>query len=64
MPRYEFNCQSCGNKFIVAISIAERDKVKCPECGSKNIKQLFSPVSVGKDSGGDNCNTCGSRTFG
>lgn len=64
MPRYEFNCQKCGNTFIVAISIAERDKVRCPDCGSKNIKQKFSPISISNSSAKGSSGGCGAGSFG
>ncbi len=65
MPRYEFDCKHCATNFTVAISIAERDKVKCPNCGSKNIKQKFTPVSIGGTSCKPNdCGSCGSQSFG
>ncbi|NLT19962.1 MAG: zinc ribbon domain-containing protein [Syntrophomonadaceae bacterium] len=42
MPIFEFECKDCGQKFDLMISNADKDKVKCPQCGTGNIKQLIS----------------------
>ena len=44
MPTYEFMCQKCEKQFSVNISISdyEKKKYKCPECGSKKVKQLIT----------------------
>ncbi|MDD3853410.1 MAG: zinc ribbon domain-containing protein [Syntrophomonadaceae bacterium] len=42
MPIYEFECKDCSNKFDLMIPNADKDKVKCPQCGAANIKQLIS----------------------
>lgn len=47
MPAYDFRCKTCEHKFTVRISITERDKVKCPECNSSSVQQLFTPIAVG-----------------
>jgi len=41
MPTYEFKCENCGHQFSEFTSVKERDNVKCPKCGSKNIKQIY-----------------------
>jgi len=67
MPRYEFLCKHCEDRFIVSISIVDRDKVKCPKCGGGSVKQIFSPINIGKgnSSGGDTgCGSCDKRSFG
>ena len=48
MPTYEFKCKKCGNRFEMAESIGQHDKhkEKCPECGSKSIKNVISAASV------------------
>lgn len=62
MPAYDFRCKTCEHKFTVRISITERDKVRCPECNSSSIQQLFTPISVTvkSDSGGSCDSGCGS----
>lgn len=64
MPAYDFRCKTCEHKFTVRISITERDKVKCPECNSSSIQQLFTPISVTvKSDGKSSCDiSCGSST--
>lgn len=42
MPIFDFSCQDCGNKFDLMISNRDKDKVKCPECGSSKVRQLLS----------------------
>ncbi|HHV16272.1 MAG TPA: zinc ribbon domain-containing protein [Gelria sp.] len=42
MPIFDFLCQQCGHNFDVMISNADKDKVKCPECNSGDVKQLLS----------------------
>jgi len=59
MPAYDFKCKSCGHTFTSRVSISERDKVRCPECNSKNLQQLFQSFAVqmkGNDAGG--CGSC------
>jgi putative FmdB family regulatory protein len=43
MPTYDYTCLECKKEFSVTLSIKEHDdeKVKCPECGSEKIEQLF-----------------------
>ncbi|MHB9095328.1 MAG: FmdB family zinc ribbon protein [Eubacteriales bacterium] len=68
MPAYDFKCKSCEDKFTVRISISERDRVKCPKCGSSIVQQVFTPISVAVKTGGEahSCDlSCGSsRKFG
>ncbi len=46
MPTYEYGCEKCGNKFILVLSLREyekeRERVRCPKCRSKRVKQVFS----------------------
>ncbi|MBU7005408.1 FmdB family zinc ribbon protein [Phosphitispora fastidiosa] len=46
MPAYDFRCKSCDSQFTVRVSISERDKVRCPDCGTSNVKQVLTPFSV------------------
>jgi len=64
MPAYDFKCHNCDDKFTVRISISERDKVKCPKCGSSGVKQVFTPfaVSVKSNKSGTCDLSCGSKT--
>ncbi|RLG44241.1 MAG: zinc ribbon domain-containing protein [Thermoproteota archaeon] len=42
MPTYEFRCNACNHKFELFISMNERDKVRCPKCGSPDVTQLLT----------------------
>ena len=49
MPDYEFECTKCSKVFTDHESFAEHDKhpaVKCPDCGSTEVRQLVAPVGV------------------
>lgn len=47
MPIFDFDCQDCGKTFDIKISNQDKDKVKCPECGSSQVKQKLSLFSTG-----------------
>ncbi|MCG0277001.1 MAG: zinc ribbon domain-containing protein [Thermanaeromonas sp.] len=46
MPLYEFQCKDCGEKFSVRVSWQEKDKATCPSCKGRNLKQLFSGITI------------------
>lgn len=64
MPNYEFTCRDCGNRFEVMVSWKDKDKVTCPSCGSKEIKEHFGAFAMGssRGSGGgsSSAGSCGS----
>jgi putative FmdB family regulatory protein len=42
MPTYSYTCKKCGNEFDLVLSFREFEEgknLRCPDCGSKNIKQ-------------------------
>ena len=42
MPLYEFMCASCGERFEIISSDAERDEnAVCPSCGGRDVSQVF-----------------------
>ena len=48
MPIYEYERRSCSEKFEAFRSINDKDsEVKCPRCGTKNSKRVFSVFSTG-----------------
>ncbi len=57
MPIYEYECQSCGNRFESLRGFAASDdKVKCPNCGSQNSKRVISSFfGGGGNAGGGGC---------
>ncbi|ABB13704.1 MULTISPECIES: FmdB family zinc ribbon protein [Carboxydothermus] len=46
MPRYDFRCEDCGEKFTAWASINDRDKVVCPKCESNRVKQLLTGFGI------------------
>jgi len=49
MPTYEYKCKECKKAFLVYTTVTEHEKnpkPPCESCGSKNVKQQFSSVSV------------------
>jgi putative FmdB family regulatory protein len=43
MPVYDYRCKDCRKSFEKVLTLAEYDKqkVKCPKCGGKNVVQEF-----------------------
>jgi putative FmdB family regulatory protein len=41
MPVYDYICKDCQKHFEEILTLSEHDKenVKCPHCGSKNVEQ-------------------------
>ncbi len=70
MPIFDFKCRECGHQFDLMISNAEKDKVKCPQCGAFNPSQLFSPFNTAKSGPAvsrpmaDGCNGCAAAGTG
>jgi putative FmdB family regulatory protein len=48
MPTYDYSCQKCGHTFHRIEKITEHGekKVKCPECKSTRVTQVFGSVFV------------------
>jgi putative FmdB family regulatory protein len=44
MPTYEYLCENCQKEFSMILSFSEHEKgdIICPECNSKQVKQLIS----------------------
>jgi len=56
MPIYEYQCTSCGEKFEAHRKITDRDSdVKCPKCGKKEPRRIFSTFGTCSSSGGKSC---------
>ena len=51
MPMYEYLCEACGEKQDVYHKMAETPDVMC-KCGTKMIRTISCPASVGSVSGG------------
>ena len=47
MPEYDFECGGCGKTVTVTATIKEKEAgLACPECGSQDLSQLFSPLGI------------------
>lgn len=49
MPLYEFRCQQCNNLFESLLTSSSSDalaEVRCPKCGSGNVKKTISAASI------------------
>lgn len=66
VPLYEFRCQSCKEQFTELVPASEKDKVVCPKCGSRDLKQVWSPIGFlkGYFGSGGSCGTTGGRRSG
>jgi putative FmdB family regulatory protein len=48
MPIYEYECNKCDEKFSLRRNISDKDEdIKCPQCGAKKPKRLFSTFATG-----------------
>lgn len=65
MPVYEFRCEKCGEKYEALCRMGEGASSQvCPNCGSKEVKKLFSRFrAMGTDGGGkSSCSSCSSTS--
>lgn len=49
MPAYEYICKDCSKTFVLFSTISEHEKnpkPACIHCGSKNVGQYYSSVTV------------------
>ncbi len=69
MPIYEFVCDKC-NKTFEKFVLSSRDiaRVRCPGCGSEEVKKLLSSFSCCSSGTGmegmTSGSSCGTRRFG
>lgn len=50
MPIFEFRCDECGKRFDAFFRSSdevEEKTVTCSECGSENVRKLFSAIGIG-----------------
>ena len=45
MPLYDFICEACGKVFEELQDMEKRIAVKCPHCGSEDVKRQLGAVS-------------------
>jgi len=41
MPKYRFECNSCGETFSEIVKLAS-ERPRCPNCGSDDTSKIFS----------------------
>ncbi|GBC60463.1 zinc ribbon domain-containing protein [Desulfonema ishimotonii] len=47
MPKYEYNCPTCGHYFEKIAFMGDEDlPVPCPECGRKEVRRLTSAAGL------------------
>jgi putative FmdB family regulatory protein len=44
MPIYQLKCDKCETEYETFCFLSERDKVKCPSCGSIKKKVVYQPT--------------------
>ncbi|MCF7888301.1 MAG: zinc ribbon domain-containing protein [Candidatus Omnitrophica bacterium] len=63
MPIYNYLCKDCGEKFELLLGVtADKPKIVCKKCGSKNIKKEFSSFSMPNSSDGGTSGSCPTGT--
>jgi putative FmdB family regulatory protein len=70
MPRYDYVCRDCGQRFTIRLSMAayaEGGHPPCSDCGSTNVERAFSALNVltgsraGHGASGGGCGPTGFR---
>ncbi|MDQ1492728.1 MAG: hypothetical protein QOJ23_5242 [Actinomycetota bacterium] len=46
MPTYEYRCTACDEHLEVVQSFSDEPLTKCPKCGKKALRKVFSPVGI------------------
>jgi putative FmdB family regulatory protein len=48
MPRYEFECNQCKEKFETVLSVKDKESadIACSKCGSRDISQIYSNIYI------------------
>ena len=46
MPTYEYRCTACEEHLEVVQSFKDEPLTKCPSCGKKALRKVFSPVGI------------------
>lgn len=64
MPTYDFVCKDCSHRFSLFLSIKEKDQVRCPQCQSPAVSQLFTGFLYNKGAAGGEASTKSSGCSG
>jgi putative FmdB family regulatory protein len=46
MPIYTYHCTKCGVEFDQHQNFSDLPLVKCPECGKKSLRKVFSATGI------------------
>lgn len=46
MPVYTYRCENCGIQFDQTQKFSDPALTKCPECGKKSLKKVYTPVGI------------------
>lgn len=49
MPIYDYACKQCGHRFEYFL-LSSSPAAECPACGTKDLEQLISAVTVSSES--------------
>ena len=60
MPLYEYECESCGERFEMLVSARNKDDApECPVCGSEKTARVPSTFALGTaTTKTEACTTC------
>ena len=46
MPVYTYRCENCGIQFDQTQKFSDSLLTRCPECGKKSLKKVYTPVGI------------------
>ncbi len=46
MPIYTYRCTECGVEFEQHQAFSDPPLTKCPECGKKSLRKVFTPAGI------------------
>ena len=66
MPIYTYRCENCGVQFERNQKFSDAPLTRCPECGKKSLRKVYTPVGIVFKGSGfyatDNRSPSGSRS--
>jgi putative FmdB family regulatory protein len=46
MPVYTYRCENCGVQFERTQKFSDTPLTRCPECGKKALRKVYTPVGI------------------
>jgi putative FmdB family regulatory protein len=46
MPVYTYRCENCGVQFERTQKFTDAQLTRCPECGKKSLRKVYTPVGI------------------